>query len=189
MQGRTLVGLAAAFCAIAGIARAGDLPRKDVDKAGRAAWRAVLHWSDDCEEGFDYGDATGGIDVMEIAPHQSIVQVVCTLGAYQGYQHYFLFDETTTPPVAKLLSLRIYGEDEHEKAGFSTTDEIWGRPELDSAKHELVLTNVFRGIGDCGVRSRYRFANGTAELVEVRAHLRCDGKPSEPARWAVVKLP
>jgi hypothetical protein len=185
----------AAIAGIAGIglaalcgacAHAAELPRRSVDKAGRAAWRAALHWSDDCEQGFAYGDETGGVAVMEVAPQRSVVEVVCALGAYQGWQHYFLFDETHEPPTARLLSLRVYGED-----GFSDSAEIWGRSELDPARHELVVTNVFRGIGDCGVRSKYRFAKDALELVEVRAQLACedDPEPVEPEQWPIVKVP
>lgn len=180
---RTAAAIALAVF-FAGAASAADLPRQSVDKAGRASWRQALHWPDDCEEGFDYGDDMGGIEVMEVAPHQWVVEVVCTLGAYQGYQNYFAFDETQHPPVARPLALRVYGED-----GFTTTAEIWGRPELDPVKKELVLTNVFRGPGDCGVRSRYRFANGDAQLVEVRAKRACDGKWIEPEQWPIVKIP
>ena len=74
-------------------AAASQLKKSGLTYEDRKAWREVLKWPDDCEQGFDYPDKSfGGIEFHRLADGQYLVAVTCTLGAYQVYQSYYFYD-------------------------------------------------------------------------------------------------
>jgi hypothetical protein len=156
----------------------------------REAWRKVLQWSAECEQAFDYPDKSfGGLEFYPLADKQYLVEVVCTTGAYQGYQVYYFYDETKQQPVAKLLTFESRESQDEKSLTKIQTTELWGLPTFDTNTKELKVFNKFRGIGDCGTLATYEFIDGQPKLKELRAKLACDGKGTgDPEQWTRISL-
>jgi hypothetical protein len=161
--------------------------KENVTRAGRSAWRKVIQWPDDCEESFDYPDPNlGGISFYALGRQRYLVEVVCTLGAYQGYQRYYLLDESDGPTLATPLKFTVYeavGE-RGDRLERKQSEEVWGTPEFDVKARRLTVLNRFRAIGDCGTLSAYVLEQGRPRLKELRAKVNCDGGGAEnPKLW------
>ncbi|HYP27265.1 MAG TPA: DUF1176 domain-containing protein [Blastocatellia bacterium] len=167
------------------------LKKSDITYEDRKAWRAFLKWPDDCEEAFDYPDKSlGGVEVHRLSDRQHLVAVTCTLGAYQGYQFYYFYDETGPEPAAKLLTFESRESQDNDSLTETRTEEVWGQPTFDEKTKELKVFNRFRGPGDCGILATYEFVNGEPKLKELRAKTACDGKDGGgPEKWKKVALP
>jgi len=166
----------------------------DLTCADRKAWFAKLAWPQECEHAYD---ATGiyGIPSIEfhaIAKGRYIVAVQCTLGAYQGYSIYLLYQEprdASAAPKAKLLSFRTYVAPRDNVLERTSTSELWGQAEFDDAKQELTVWNRYRGPGDCGLLTTYGFTNGQPYVKTMRGKNVCDGQFVDPAAWPRVPAP
>jgi hypothetical protein len=156
----------------------------------RKAWREILKWPDDCEQGFDYPDKSyGGVEFYQLAEKQYLVQVTCTGGAYQGSQVYYFYDETSQQPAAKLLNFEAREAQDEKSLTKTQATELWGQPTFDEKTKQLKVFNRFRGVGDCGILATYGFANGEPELKELRAKINCDGKGAgDPEKWTRIPL-
>jgi hypothetical protein len=65
---------------------------------------------------------------------------------------------------------------------------VLGVLEFDQATGTLTVFDKARGLGDCGIYSRYRLTGRRLVLIEARSKTACNGKPPlDPARWP--KLP
>jgi hypothetical protein len=163
------------------------LSKTGLKKSDRAAWRAVLKWSDDCESGFAVrDDGSAGLDFYPLRDRTSLVHVICAPGAYQGSQSYYLLDERTSPPSAKPIEFTTWeaAGPEGKTLERRQTTELTGNAEFTATTQELAVFNRYRGPGDCGSYAVYRIANGKAEVREFRAKLECDGEGAEhPERW------
>jgi hypothetical protein len=158
----------------------------------REAWRKIIKWPDSCEEAFNktMHKATASLEFYELAQKQYLVEVICTLGAYQGFQIYSYLDETKSPPSARLLTLPTYESEDENKLEKKETEELWGVPEFDFKTKQLMILNKFRGLGDCGTLATYGFQRGDVQLKELRAKLTCDGKGAEnPKKWGEITPP
>jgi len=168
------------------------MSKENVTRDGRKAWRQVLKWPDSCEEGYDYPDlALGGVDFHALGNGRYLAEVVCTLGAYQGYQRYYLLDESHSPPIARPLTFTTYEATGKRGQALTRiqTEELWGAPEFDSRNGRLKVMNKFRGSGDCGTLAVYSFDTGDPQLQEFRAKTACDGRGAgQPERWPRVKF-
>jgi hypothetical protein len=174
---------------LAGTAAAGDpLPKRNITPEGRQAWRQVLKWSQDCEEGFESPDGKfGGVRFYRIAPRVFLAEVACARGAYQGSQSYFIWDETAETPVARPIEFVAY-EAPNDKLEKTSTTELWGAARFNVNTRLLVVENRFRGPGDCGTRSVYRISPEGALLTELRAKVACDGRNANPRLWPRVPV-
>jgi hypothetical protein len=169
----------------------GQPKRNNLSYADRQEWRKVLKWPDSCEEAFDYSDKSwGGLNFYQLAPRRYLVEVICTRGAYQGFQVYFDLDESKSPPRSRPLSFFTYeasGDDERRLVEKRTT-ELWGAAQFQPRNKTLEVLNRFRAIGDCGSLARYVFQTGEPRLEDFRAKLQCDGKGAEdPRQWKKVR--
>ena len=163
-----------------------SLKKTNLTPADRRAWRNVLKWPDDCEEAYEktMSKETPGLEVYELASGQYLVEVVCTTGAYQGYQFYSHWDETKSPPAARLLTFPSFeSEDEGKPKKKTEIQEVWGLATFDAKTKSLEIHNKYRGPGDCGSLATYEFPNGTPRLKEFREKSACDGNYVEPKEW------
>ena len=171
---------------------AAALSKQSVTRDGRKAWREVLGWPASCEEGYDYPDATlGGVAFHALGDDLYLVEVVCTLGAYQGYQRYYLLDESGSQPIARALTFVTYEASGKQGQLLKRvqTEELWGSPQFDANNKRLSVMNKFRGSGDCGTLAVYSFAGGEPQLKALRAKTTCDGRGAgTPERWPRVNL-
>lgn len=174
------------------LAPAAALSKESVTREGRKAWREVLGWPDSCEEGYDYPDpALGGVAFHALGDALYLVEVVCTLGAYQGYQRYYLLDESGPQPIARALTFVTYEATGKQGQPLKRvqTEELWGSPQFDASTKRLNVMRKFRGIGDCGTLAAYSFDTGDPQLKALRAKTACDGRGTgTPERWPRVNL-
>lgn len=162
------------------------LKKTNLTAADRSAWRKILKWPDDCEEAYEktMSKETAGLNFYELAAGQYLVEVVCTTGAYQGYQFYSHLDETKSPPAARLLSFPTFEPAEEGKPKKRTEmQEMWGLATFDEKTKLLTIHNKYRGPGDCGALATFEFPDGTPRLKEFREKAACDGKWVEPEKW------
>jgi len=168
------------------------LKRDNLTFADRVSWRSRLNWPQDCESTFDYPDKSfAGLTFYELSSEQNLVQVTCTLGAYQGAYVFMLLDESVSPRKATLLHFVTYEDSGEQGAGRLQKTEatsLTGTPEFDSATKQLRVLNKFRGLGDCGFQTTYSFSKGQPQLILLQGKLNCDGKGASNTRdWK--KLP
>lgn len=166
------------------------LKRSGITYEDRKAWREVLKWPDECEEAFDYPDKSlGGIEVYRLADGQYLVEVTCTLGAYQGYQLFYFYDETAQKPEAALLAFESRESQDGDSLVETRVTEVWGEATFDESTKELRVFNRFRGPGDCGILATYEFVGREPKLKELRAKPACDGNDAGgPEKWKRVAL-
>lgn len=167
-------------------AAASSLKKTNLTPADRRAWRKIIKWPDDCEEAYEktMSKETAGLNFYELAAGQYLVEVVCTTGAYQGYQFYSYLDETKSPPSATLLSFQSFESEEEGKPKKRTEiQEVWGLATFDAKAKRLEIHNKYRGPGDCGSLATYEFPGGTPRLKEFREKSACDGEYVEPKEW------
>lgn len=162
--------------------------------ADRRLWRSKLNWPDSCETPFHYQDESfGGIDVFKFSDKYNLVQVTCTLGAYQGiYRFYLVPISAQSAEAPHALTFTVFedsgvsGPDRIEK---EKTEEIGGTPHFVPTSKQLVVLDKFRGPGDCGLLTTYLIGPEATQVEEVRGHLDCDGKGAKnPAQWPKLSL-
>lgn len=166
------------------------LKKSDITREDRKAWREVLKWPDECEEAFNYPDESlGGIEVHRLADGQYLVGVTCTLGAYQGYQLFYLYDEAAQSPGAAPLTFESRESEDGDSLVVTRDAEVWGETTFDEKTKELRVFNRFRGPGDCGILATYEFVGREPKLKELRAKPACDGNDAGgPEKWKKVAL-
>ena len=163
-----------------------SLRKSNLSPGDRRAWRGILKWPDECEEAFEQtmGKETAGLEFYELSAGRYLVEIVCTTGAYQGYQFYSYLDETKSPPAARLLTFETYESEDEDKLQKTEKQEMWGLPEFDAKTKRLRILNKYRGPGDCGSLARYEFPEGSPVLKEFREKSKCDGKGAgNPEKW------
>ncbi len=158
--------------------------------SGRAAWRAVLGWPDDCEQAFRQTAVEGeGIEVHPLGPARALVEVRCAWGAYQGSYLYYMYDQSSQPPATGPLDFEIRESPDEGSLVPGKATEIEGLPAFDAKTGTLTVLDKFRGPGDCGTLAAYRFDGSRPRLVALRAKAACDGQGAEtPERWPEVPL-
>lgn len=159
--------------------------------ADRKAWFAALRWPDDCEQAYEATAIRGSpaIAFHALGKGRFIVDVECTLGAYQGYSIYLLLDESVTPATHRLLEFRTYDAPRDGVLERRVTSELWGLATYDERTNTLTVFNRYRGIGDCGALATYDMRSGTPVVRTFRSKNRCDGVAGPPERWPLVQPP
>jgi hypothetical protein len=162
-----------------------SLKKTNLTPEDRRAWRKVINWSDECEEAYEgtMGKETAGLNFYELAAGQYLVEVVCTTGAYQGYQFYSYLDETQSPPAARPLTFPTFESETEGRPKKAERQEMWGMPTFDAGTKRLLIHNRYRGPGDCGSLATYEFQDGVPRLKEFREKAECDGNWVEPEKW------
>jgi hypothetical protein len=176
------------------------LPRANLTVRDRTDWRQVLNWDETCEQEFQSSRVAedGGLVFHQIAPGVSLVEVLCSAGAYQPSFVIVRLDERSRAPVADVLSFLTYGSTDGSSLEPAQQVEMTGEPFLLPEQRELTVLNVFRQTRDCGIWTRYGIRDGAPQLKEVRVRLPCPtgtGMPvsSEPGRpprgWRLIASP
>jgi hypothetical protein len=161
-------------------------------RADRAAWRARLHWPDDCEGAFQATDASGdaGLRIDRLADGSTLVQIRCAAGAYQPSQVVMRTTATErTPAASALLSFTTWLSPDGASLERAEVQELWGELAFLPATQELTLLSLSRQTGDCGTWAKYTLAGNTATLDRVHARLPCPATPGAPASPAPGRPP
>ena len=178
----------------------GRLPRANLTVRDRTDWRHVLKWDETCEKEFQSSRVAedGGLVFHQIVPGVSLVEVLCSAGAYQPSFVIVRLDERSQTPVADVLSFLTYESTDGSSLEPAQQVEMTGEPSLLLEQRELTVLNVFRQTRDCGIWTRYGIRDGAPQLKEVRVRLPCPagaGVPvsSEPGRpprgWRLIASP
>jgi hypothetical protein len=166
----------------------------------RAAWRAALDWPASCEEAFESSRAglDGGLVIRALAPHVSLVEVLCAAGTYQPSHVYVKYDEQGASPISTLLEFPVFLSADETAPQASLETEIWGESSLSSDGRTLSVLAFSRQMADCGVWSRYAIDATRPRLVAAAAQLPCPTTPGPPAEssdgdaprgWRPLSLP
>jgi hypothetical protein len=157
----------------------------------REAWRKIIGWPESCEEAFSatMSKAAAGLKFYSLGSRAYLVEITCTLGAYQGFQVYTYLDERDSPPVARLLTFPTLEYTSEKTLEKTEAQELWGLSVFDSKSRRLTVLNRFRGLGDCGTFATYGFEGEKPVLLEFRAKWDCDGMGAEdPQKWDRISL-
>ena len=182
----------AAACAGTCAAQVAPRVKKNLTRADRAEWRALLAWPEKCEEGFEgsysESDEYGGLEFHRLGRGRYLVEVVCDGGGIQPDAVFLLYDERR-PRRARLLKLKGFdGVD--ERGGRLPYSEVRALTKFLPRTRELLLMSKADAMGTCGLYVRYSFASGAPRVVEARRSDDCGGPRSTPdtSRWPRVRL-
>jgi len=176
------------------------LPRANLTVRDRADWRHVLNWDETCEKEFQSSRVAedGGLVFHQIVPSVSLVEVLCSAGAYQPSFVIVRLDERSQPPVADVLTFVTYESMDGSSLQSAQQVEMTGEPSILAEQRELTVLNVFRQTRDCGIWTRYGILDGTPQLKELRVRLPCptgagvpaSPEPGRPPRgWRLIASP
>mgnify|MGYP001334747205 CR=1 FL=1 len=163
-----------------------ELPEvRDGSLENRNAWKQHIKWSDKCETDFVDNNLPAGLKYLEfysLSEKESLVQVMCYLGPYQGVYEFVYFNEYTRE-TKQLLLTNYYKDNGVERK--EVEQNVCGTPYYV----DDVLTSFCKGrsMGDCGHVFSYRFNDVRKELetVEVRVEEKCEGN-YDRSSWEVI---
>jgi hypothetical protein len=152
------------------------LPREDCD------YGEFLR-QNDYSEFLEYLDdyQSRAVRFYPLAPNKYLVEVPCSVAAYNVSNVYLLYDESRLPAKAEVLEFPgfkfTYDEDRDsvEKIENITAKTVGGRG-FNLKTKELIVFEKARGIGDAGRYARYSFFGGKPKLVEYRAKFSWTGR-------------
>jgi hypothetical protein len=180
---RKVAGVAFALLPLFAAGAAAQTPprvKKNVTRAERAGWRAVLQWPDSCEEGYEAsypeGESYGGLEFHRLSRGRYLAEVVCDGGGIQPSAVFLLYDGRRARP----LRLR----------GFGGEEEVRALTKFLPRTRELLLMSKADALGTCGLFVRYSFRGAGPRVVEARRQDDCGGPRATPDtdRWPRVRL-
>jgi len=152
------------------------LPREDCDYGEflrQNSYTEFLEYLDDYR--------SRAVRFYPLAPNKYLVEVPCSVAAYNVSNAYLFYDESRLPAKAEVLEFPgfkfTYDEDRDsvEKIENVMTKTVGGRG-FNSRTKELIVFEKARGIGDAGRYARYSFSGGKPKLVEFRAKFSWTGR-------------
>ncbi|ELS30145.1 MULTISPECIES: DUF1176 domain-containing protein [Pseudanabaena] len=132
-----------------------------------------------CKDSFQDGDTQKGMGskAFPISDKKYLVQIQCSLAAYQGVFEYVLWSDESPKPRIVSLDFDIFQEPKNgEKPKRVTERAIVGMPRLNLRSQTMTNFTKFRGVGDCGSSAIYKLEGDRMVLQEYRAKYACDGK-------------
>ena len=156
-------------------------------------------WDADCEQDRQDSDAAPGLRRQRLPDGSWLLRLECSAGAYQGsFWAVQLWRQAgqRKPGRAALLTWPVPRQG---AAGspFTLSNQVvlWGElslPAASAAGVQAEVVNRFRGIGDCGTRSRYRLHQGHVGIATLAAVFSCPDTPATvplgPADWPVLGI-
>ena len=153
----------------------------------RAAWRARVGWTEECEQAHrdDPAAEGSGVQTYPVGERRHLVEVECSRGAYQTSFNYVLYDLGSTRARATLLRFPA-----HDGERWSLEPEVAGTPSFIPEAPALEVLSKARGAGDCGQLVHYGFATDGPKLLWVRARDCAEGSGEgavpPPEEWPLV---
>jgi hypothetical protein len=150
-----------------------DPSQEEILYSDRPAWRTLLGWPNDCEEGFELlsrqPDDYGGIDIYPMDDNQYLIFVLCTLGPYWVEERVYWLDDSTDLPTAQPITLPELVQDDAPEQGVHEVDVLYGSfPIYLPEAQTLTTLHAYRGMKDCGVFYQYHLEDARFVLDEVR---------------------
>lgn len=169
-------------------------PRIDPDAAfiayaERPAWRELLGWPDECEEGFQRFDHApkdaGGIVVYPMGYEHYLVFVSCNLGPYWEELRAYWLDHRAKPPTARPLTVPELVQDDAPELGLRDVEVLHGAfPTYDPDTQTLTNLHAYRGFKDCGIFYKYHLEEARFVLDEARYRDCMDTEEPDPIALA-----
>ncbi len=153
----------------------------------RQAWQRRLDWpTKHCPLNPPF-EQDAGVTAHPFGDDGSLVEVTCTLGAYQGDSLLYLLDRDGK---ARALRFRQFHSPDKGQLRPYTDTLLTGIVQVTPERQSIKVWRKYRGIGDCGQLLRYRVSHGQAELIELRVR-DCADEPAftPPEQWPRVKPP
>ncbi len=132
-----------------------------------------------CKDYFQAESAQKGIGskAFKISDKKYLVQIQCSLAAYQGSFEYVLWSDDSAKPSVVPLEFDGFSDPKAgEKPKRITNRMIAGMPRFNVQKQTMTNFTKFRGVGDCGSSALYKLEGDRMVLQEYRAKYECDGK-------------
>lgn len=155
----------------------------------------TLSWPADCEEswqtaGAGYGDSAG-LTFLALGDDRYLVEVLCSLGAYQAAFVVAYLDERSRS--GHVMSFDDYRRNARDQLQASAEKELVGWSSFDQDTKTYAVTTKYRGVGGCGKRSTYLIRRGRAILQEIREmnceeadKIRDEDSEIGPDSWPVI---
>lgn len=151
----------------------------------RLKWQALLQWPQaenwhfgwgkDLETGeYDLSSEFSGLEFFNLRRNKWLLEVTVGYGAYNGTYRYYFLDETRYQPVWQEVLFRSFYWNEVDEIREAPSPEIDGNAWFDPERNLIQTFYKARGIGDTGHLISYKFADGTATLLEYRQKLEND---------------
>lgn len=109
------------------------------------------------------------IHVSVLSSDKVLMMIDCEAGAYNVIQRAWLVSRQQ-PFVSRVLRLKLPFSQPDQAGTLELTNATY-----NEASRELTTVDKWRGIGDCGVASRWRFDGQTFRLVRYAQESQCDG--------------
>ncbi|MBV8887213.1 MAG: DUF1176 domain-containing protein [Chroococcidiopsidaceae cyanobacterium CP_BM_RX_35] len=131
----------------------------------------VIETLEACPQGFDPA-ALKHSSFYRASDGKYIVQVECYLSASQPTYEYYLYTETSTTVKTKPLDLTQF-ELNYRQISQENSNFITGLPKFNQNTHELVVSQKYGDIGDCGTLGKYKFEKNRFMLKQFLADFKC----------------
>ena len=157
----------------------------------RQYWRGLLKWDDECESGFHYSEDFSGIDIYPEDDKKYIIQVTCTLGAYQGYQQFYHLSLVGNKTSVKALVFPLYEASKKKTLIKELSAEVVGNLTIDSTYKNLTVHRRYSGYGNCGTLTTYKIIDGKVTATKFRTEPDCESSKAsrDPERWPEYPIP
>jgi len=142
--------------------------------ADRQYWRNILKWPDECESAFHYPDSVSGIDIYREGKDEFVVQVMCTMGSYQGRQNFFHLSVANEKVKAVMLAFSMYEISNGHAVLKEDVSEVSGNVLNQSTPKRFIILNRYSGYGQCGILTTYRIEDGNVRALSLRAQPDCE---------------
>jgi len=130
-----------------------------------------------CKDYFEEKRKGMGSKAFQLTDQKYLVQVQCSLAAYQGTFEYVLWIDESPQPRVIPLEFDIFPEPKKGEQPKRTQERaIAGLPRVNVKLQTITNFTKFRGLGDCGSSAIYKLEGDRLVLQEYRAKYECDGK-------------
>ena len=132
-----------------------------------------------CKDNFRAEDGKRGMGsrVFQLSTTKYLVQIQCSLAAYQSVLEYVLWIDESPKPRVIPLEFDVFQEGKNGEKSKRVNDRaIVGIPRFNVRSQTITNFTKFRGVGDCGSSAIYKLEGDRIVLQEFRAKYECDGK-------------
>jgi hypothetical protein len=130
-----------------------------------------------CKNYFEKERKGIGSKAFQITDQKYLIQIQCSLAAYQGTFEYALWIDQSPQPLVIPLEFDVFVEPKQGEQPKRTKERgIVGTPRVNARSQTMTNFTKFRGLGDCGSSAVYKLEGDRMVLQEYRAKYECDGK-------------
>lgn len=132
-------------------------------------WKKRLQWDKEC-------DYVGSVETYDLQQQGKLVSIMCVSGAYQPVYYLYTYQPSSGYKRQLLLG---------DRQNIDNPKIINGLLDYDANTHQLAITTLARGVGDCGVYRVFQLytAEDPVKLLE-RRERPCSNQPlpSDPPK-------